>query len=191
MAPGARRACGPPRRRWPPRGRRACRGVWSTPRTPLAVRRSPARGRGGLRWAHPPGTWAGSRRDDCGPRVWRRCWHGRPPRGPGRARRARRSRGRRPRGRGPACPTSPPATRRSRSARPGGTSSPRNRRGTPSSWTPRTCCARRGRCARSRCAASRRARPRTRRTGRDEEVPAKEADGVLDGPLLVFSSNYG
>ena len=54
MAPGAWRTCGPPRRRWPPRGRRACRGVWSTPRSPLAVRRSPARGRGGLRWARPP-----------------------------------------------------------------------------------------------------------------------------------------
>jgi len=54
MAPGAWRTCGPPRRRWPPRGRRACRGVWPAPRTPLAARRSPARGRGGLRWARPP-----------------------------------------------------------------------------------------------------------------------------------------
>lgn len=54
MAPGAWRTCGPPRRRWPPRGRRACRGVWPAPRSPLAARRSPARGRGGLRWARPP-----------------------------------------------------------------------------------------------------------------------------------------
>ena len=54
MALRARRTCGPPRRRWPPRGRRACRGVWPAPRSPLAVRRSPARGRGGLRWARPP-----------------------------------------------------------------------------------------------------------------------------------------
>ena len=54
MAPGAWRARGPPRRRWPPRGRRACRGVWPAPRSPSAARRSPARGRGGLRWARPP-----------------------------------------------------------------------------------------------------------------------------------------
>ena len=112
----------------------------------------------------PPGTWAGSRRDDCGPRVWRRRWHGRPPRGPGRARRVRRSRGCRPRVRSPARPTLPPATRRGRGARPGGTPSPRSRRGAPSSWAPRTCYGRRGRCACSRRAASRRARPRTRRT---------------------------
>ena len=112
----------------------------------------------------PPGTWAGSRRDDCGPRVWRRCWHGRPPRGPGRARRVRRSGSCRRCVRSPACPTLPSATRRSRGARPGGTPSPRSRRGAPSSWAPRTCYGRRGRCACSRRAASRRARPRTRRT---------------------------
>ena len=112
----------------------------------------------------PPGTWAGSRRDDCGPRACRRRWHGRPPQSPGRTRRVRRSRSCRPRVRSPARPTSPPATRRGRGARPGGTPSPRSRRGAPSSRAPRTCRARRGRCARSRCAASRRARPRTRRT---------------------------
>ena len=130
----------------------------------------------------PPSTWAGSRRGDCGPRVCRRRCRGPPRRGPGRARRARRSRGRRPRGRGPACPTSPPATRRSRSARPGGTSSPRSRRGAPSSWAPRTRRARRGRCARSRHATSRRARPRTRRTGR-------ERGGFPRGRPTAFSTD--